>query len=1146
MKNQSQKPKKGSLTVYFRSLAQIHDLTKETAPDISRSWINTEFWFSGLLSHSSKPEDKPLESPISFDSSPQKGACELIELILRVVVYQASKSDRLPCGKALGELKPRELTDYAKRMFGYVKSEESTNPLLLRLFSFHQAKASSTGYVARFLADDLFDHTCIRILSEDKPGKFEPVTAEQLSWLLKTYESLFRRGDSQPIKDPPQFDSSVDVVLEKYCKRLRENWEQDCETDTKREQLCFYVEPHYSLLPLGMHFRDSNPVGGDSGQRFEPVTPRSGNTKELVALLKSEAGQRICIVQDSGMGKTIFSRRVQAYFSTTESWNEFYNGKACLPVRFATQDALGWPADFKRAISDEIQSDCERHGIDPNQLTSTLLDAGRVVLILDGFDQFGPDEVTAASDTLKTFLAKTGQHCRVLLTSRPYGVEHEVNPLFLYIDWRYAQIDPFDVEQQYQYLTQLRPVHDELKPIEQLDLPEPDADLPGRRETLWNELCKNNPRIEQVTYAQAKKIDAELDAWLDATIEETQSTEGATRCERLIDGLKKIAPQYDQISALFQSPLLLKYIRNLAEDNLLGSFANRSELYLEVIAHETKRALPTLRWRFSEEAPNRIESIVSAAGFQMMVDGRSSKGGYSGRVWGEREVRNFRKNVSARLAESVTDEEWEEVGKAAGLAYRGVILSSTQSVFGFRHRSMMEFYCGLYLAQNEQRGGWALIEHDNKENITKIECVEREVLLDRANDPAWMDAWRFAIEMPATIVQSNPKILSASLSVLFLPPKNGGSRPTKLMFQAWPRFITPNKEDQLPGAEFVLNRFRGEFQQLMRMQDQNPHPGFTRCRGEIARMLVENFAPCPNTNEGFGIFRMGASKYQNEFPPHRVRVEKFEMQTTTVTREQYRLFDPNLETIFAQSFERVAPKNDEGEVAIEFTNHAPVVCVSWYDAVVFSRWLGGEYALPTETQWEFACRAGHDDERELFSLANKTNVEKISTREVNFDPSRDSDDYRDDAANNKYRQCTVPVSGNGDPLTDDFLPNAFGLWHMHGNVLEWCQDSYSHDFYLDRIIKQLQQQEIIPNHIVKSATRVQKLEMIKTHVDKMVFTANLNDSVGSLRVLRGGSWFNDADYCRSAYRSRDAPGSGDGTIGFRLCRVIVLPESSSS
>ncbi|WP_198000414.1 hypothetical protein, partial [Gimesia alba] len=209
MKNQSQKPKKGSLTVYFRSLAQIHDLTKEVEPDINKAWIKTEFEYPGLLGVNPKPGDKPLENPKSFNSSPQKGACELIELILRIVVNQAGISDRLLCGKALGELRKGSSTNYANEIFGNYELNGATKPMFDQLFRFHRAKASSTGYVARLLLDDQFDHTCIKILTEVEPGKFEPVTAEQLSWLLKTYESLFRRGDSQPIKDPPQFDSSV-------------------------------------------------------------------------------------------------------------------------------------------------------------------------------------------------------------------------------------------------------------------------------------------------------------------------------------------------------------------------------------------------------------------------------------------------------------------------------------------------------------------------------------------------------------------------------------------------------------------------------------------------------------------------------------------------------------------------------------------------------------------------------------------------------------------------------------------------------------------------------------------------------------------------------------------------------------------------
>ena len=159
----------------------------------------------------------------------------------------------------------------------------------------------------------------------------------------------------------------------------------------------------------------------------------------------------------------------------------------------------------------------------------------------------------------------------------------------------------------------------------------------------------------------------------------------------------------------------------------------------------------------------------------------------------------------------------------------------------------------------------------------------------------------------------------------------------------------------------------------------------------------------------------------------------------------------------------------------------PVEQVGWDDAQRFIAKMNGmkpelQMCLPTEAQWEYCCRAGTSTP---FYFG-----EQISSELVNFDGTEPYNNGR----KSEYRQQTVDVKS--------LPPNAWGLYEMHGNVREWCQDWFS-DYSVQPI------------------------------VDPQ------GSGVGSYHVLRGGSWLNGGRFCRSAYR-RDVPGFRFNRIGFRL------------
>ena len=171
-------------------------------------------------------------------------------------------------------------------------------------------------------------------------------------------------------------------------------------------------------------------------------------------------------------------------------------------------------------------------------------------------------------------------------------------------------------------------------------------------------------------------------------------------------------------------------------------------------------------------------------------------------------------------------------------------------------------------------------------------------------------------------------------------------------------------------------------------------------------------------------------------------------------------------------------------------NH-PVLRVSWNDAVAYSKWFsaksGRHFRLPTEAEWEYACRAG--------SSTPFNTGENITTSQANYNGNYPYNKYPKGDA----RQNTVPV--------DSFAPNAWGLYNMHGNVFEWCSDWYSGMYY----------------------------DECKA---KGMVTDPAGPAMGSYRVIRGGSWLNNAVYCRSADRRFSSPHNKLSLLGFRL---VLMP-----
>jgi formylglycine-generating enzyme required for sulfatase activity len=239
-----------------------------------------------------------------------------------------------------------------------------------------------------------------------------------------------------------------------------------------------------------------------------------------------------------------------------------------------------------------------------------------------------------------------------------------------------------------------------------------------------------------------------------------------------------------------------------------------------------------------------------------------------------------------------------------------------------------------------------------------------------------------------------------------------------------------------------------------------------------------------------GCFQMGSPETEtgrdaDEGPVHQVCLDGFWMSRTEVTNGEYRKFhrDHN-----SKDYNGVSLNGDD----------QPAVYVSWDEAQSYMKWLmdqnGGQYKfrLPTEAEWEFACRAGTeasrywgDDPNQACTYENVADV--TGKNKWGWEDIQTCDD--------SY-VSTAPVGR--------FQPNAYGMRDMLGNVAEWCQDTYKADAYARHWL----------NNPINSET----------------------SGADAHRVIRGGSWHSKPAETRCAVRASGLPAGQNDDLGFRVVR----------
>ncbi|WP_459874754.1 formylglycine-generating enzyme family protein [Desulfothermus naphthae] len=245
-----------------------------------------------------------------------------------------------------------------------------------------------------------------------------------------------------------------------------------------------------------------------------------------------------------------------------------------------------------------------------------------------------------------------------------------------------------------------------------------------------------------------------------------------------------------------------------------------------------------------------------------------------------------------------------------------------------------------------------------------------------------------------------------------------------------------------------------------------------------------------------GCYEMGCgswtdSCYSDEKPVHTVCVDGFWMGKYEVTVGQYlKCVDEGacpvpewLEKGNKYNIHTGSKKYYYGKLGRALTSkNYPIVGVSWNDARAFAKWLfrktGRTFRLPTEAEWEYACRSGGK------KVKYATSTGRLSHDLANYDGTGGRDRW----------EYTSPVGS--------FPANPLGLYDMSGNVWEWCEDWYDKNYY-----------------------------------SRSPRNNPQGPSSGKYRVLRGGSWYNGPRGLRCAIRNWNGPVLRNYNFGFRLVRL---------
>jgi formylglycine-generating enzyme required for sulfatase activity len=845
-------------------------------------------------------------------------------------------------------------------------------------------------------------------------------------------------------------------------------------------------------------------TGKPAEENGDAASAGDGSRLRQVVESRPRRGKRMVITTDAGLGKTT-SLEWLAYrlglcpggllplaLSTTE-WERLAQGELRSQVRGLVRKQLEMSCGADVATA----SQCE-------QLYEQCRRAGRLVLLCDGLDQASP----AAIEGLKTLcLATDFANCPVVIGGRPYALQRHWSVLFDSQEWLFIRRERLTKEQQKAFLGIKR--YEAIPEQAYLLL-----EVPRVLYYIGTKIAEAElPRLKSASHVYLRAIDY--------MIREGMS-KGAEAARRLgVTGSTPDKPRQRSIDDAWTilGAIAWQMTTTLVRDSTAGSDASRSPL-----------------------VPN-FDKISAGQKFLEFQDALEQR--YKSR------------------AEGKLPQDLDALAALNEFLEQGFLDSDTPELteIQFRNRSLQEFLCAYHLATDAfGKGVGAAVERSSVQQQADLDWLRQR--LPVADQPATEDLfplWEFLCEMPA----EEPSVSTGrmvrgrvtdswvqAISPLYQParcenpeaaPKDRvyrGRRSSELLYRSWWGLQECCAAHE-PSAIALRQKFHGQFQGILNgdegpirqaaavaLRDSFLHlpattsfrmgsvPGKAKSddpqyeqlaelwcktapegRAEAAEQFVAKTYTFPPTKSGLaeraryvaairnslesGLEAIEAARTPTDETPEQAEqpVAEFQLSRQPASNAWFRLYAPShgdAASVWAREYKQFS--SDWAQ---------PAIYVSWFDAWAFAEWChwqGKSCRLPFECEWEYAAKFDTNPEWNYWwgdrPIAEYFNGE-----------------YRE-------RRTTSPSPTHANPKTQarEVDPTGVGLQDMLGNVWEWCLDIY------------------------RPAYRCH----LEDQITKNPFVS---------RVLRGGAFNFDANFCRSAFRVHWPPANSDYSCGVRLARA---------